>query len=383
MKKRILSIFGTRPEAIKMAPVILRLRDLPEVFETLVCVTAQHREMLDQMLELFRIQPDIDLNLIQENQELAALTETALREVTRVLKDLRPEFLLVQGDTTTAMATALAGFYEGIPVGHVEAGLRTWNPRNPFPEESNRRIITSVASTHFAPTRRAREALLREGCASQSVFLTGNTGVDALQMVLAENTLLPRPDREAARPASPGARGAGKTILVTVHRRENFGRPLHNICAALKTLARRNPGIEMVFPVHLNPNLRGPVLSALTGCEGIRLLTPLAYPELLRLLDRCTLVLTDSGGLQEEAPALGKPVLVLRRETERPEVIEAGVARLVETEEEKIVEAVEALLHDPELYRTMSGPANPFGDGRAAERIVEVLRTGSCAEWTA
>lgn len=371
--KKLLIVLGTRPEAIKLSPVLHCAKDLASDFETLVCVTSQHQEMLSPMLELFEIEPDVDLELMQENQELSPLTEATLSKVTRTLKKIRPDVVLVQGDTTTAMATALAGYYEKIPVGHVEAGLRTGNIYNPFPEEINRKVISTLSSYNFAPTRRARETLLREGCRAETVFLTGNTAVDALHMV----QKIGSPKNQ-----THDTRSLKHTILVTAHRRENFGEPLKKICSALKSLAKRNPDMEIVYPVHLNPNVKNVVYTLLSDTRGITLLEPLGYREFIDLLSRCFLVLTDSGGIQEEAPALGKPVLVMRKETERPEGIRAGVAKLVGTEVEDIVQSVKTLLEDREAYERMSKAANPYGDGHAAERIVEVLHRGKCSEWS-
>ncbi len=370
--KRILTVIGTRPEAIKMAPVLQELRRQAASFQPLVCVTSQHQEMLAPMLELFQIRPDVDLEIMQENQDLPFLTEMAVNRVTRTLRALQPEVLLVQGDTTTAMAAALAGYYEKVPVGHVEAGLRTQDRYNPFPEEINRRFISAMGTFHFAPTRRSRDALLSEGHSPDSVFLTGNTAVDALHMI-----------REMPTGESVGVKvhDTKRTILVTAHRRENFGDPLERICAALKKLVQRNPDVEIVYPVHLNPNVRDTVIPSLSTVEGIKLLEPMGYVDFIHLLERCHLVLTDSGGIQEEAPAFGKPVLVMREETERKEGIEAGITELVGTDDGRIVESVEKLLNDEQACGRMSGRANPYGDGQAARRIVDVLDRGTCTEW--
>jgi UDP-N-acetylglucosamine 2-epimerase (non-hydrolysing) len=365
--KKVLVIFGTRPEAIKMAPIVYQLRKLPFVFETIVCVSAQHRQMLDQVLDLFAIEPDIDLNLMEENQTLSSLTERTLREVTEVIRKIAPDVVLVQGDTTTAMSAALAAFYLTIPVGHVEAGLRTGDPHNPFPEEVNRRIISLVTDYHFAPTERSGNMLLREGVRVEKVFLTGNTIVDALQIIT----------KQLKKNSSSivGSNGR-RVILVTAHRRENFGEPLENICSALKTLVEKNPAVEIVYPVHLNPNVRSIVFRRLSGIERMHLIEPIGYFELIDMLSRCFMVLTDSGGIQEEAPSFGKPVLVLRNETERPEGVEAGVALLVGTQTDEIVRHAEHLLHSENLYRKMSGSVNPYGDGHAAERIASILNRG-------
>lgn len=354
---------GTRPEAIKLAPVIKRLQLHPEEIQSIVCVTAQHREMLDQVLDLFEIRPDCDLDLMSEGQTLHSLTASVITSVTSVLEELRPDVVLVQGDTTTAMVSALASFYKQIPVGHVEAGLRTDDRYNPFPEEINRRLVTELASLHFAPTHTAVNALLREGISRESIFLTGNTVVDALQYMVShlQPTDLKLPLR------------GDKLVLVTAHRRENFGRPIRNICAALQALAADNGDVDIVYPVHLNPNIQEPVYRLLSDCPGIHLLPPLDYMTFVSLMAKCYVVLTDSGGLQEEAPALGKPVLVLRTTTERPEAIEAGTAKLVGIETEDVIEQAEFILRDRDEYRRMATAVSPYGDGRAAERIVDVL----------
>ncbi len=363
---KVLVIFGTRPEAIKMAPVVKALRADPEHFRVVVCVSAQHRQMLDQVLALFAIQPDIDLDLMEENQTLEGLTVNAMRVVTETLKDVKPDVVLVQGDTTTAMVAALASFYQRIPVGHIEAGLRTGDIENPFPEEANRRIISIVATYHFAPTARAVEVLKREEIVTDRIFLTGNTVVDALQFIRTRGR-----DRKDWTSSLNGRR----LILVTAHRRENFGQPLRNICAALKAIARANPDVEIVYPVHLNPHVKEPVHQMLSGVERIHLIEPVEYDELVALMDRAFLVLTDSGGIQEEAPVLGRPVLVMRKETERPEGVEANVVKVVGTEQAEIVRETERLLKDRSAYDRMARAISPYGDGRAAERIVAILRS--------
>lgn len=366
---RVLSIFGTRPEAVKMAPVVQALSQT-EGIQSYVCVTAQHRQMLDQVLELFNIVPDIDLNLMRPNQSLAELTANILTHVEPVLKDLRPDWVLVQGDTTTVMTTALACYYNQIRVGHVEAGLRTHDKWQPFPEEINRRIAGVVADLHFAPTEHARQNLLKEGVADWRVVMTGNPVIDALNSIV-------------ERPAPPETQalleklkiGAGRElILVTAHRRENFGRPLEEICHALRNLAERySERVELVYPVHLNPNVQEPVNRLLGNIANITLLPPIDYLPLVHLLRRSTLVLTDSGGIQEEATALRKPTLVLRDVTERPEGVEAGVLRLVGTDPGRILGEACRLLEDPLAYNAMAHAVNPFGDGHAAERIARAL----------
>jgi UDP-N-acetylglucosamine 2-epimerase (non-hydrolysing) len=361
--KKILVVFGTRPEAIKMAPVIQALERDPEHFAVITCVTGQHREMLDEMLRTFEIRPQIDLGLMRPDQTLHDLTARAMSRIAEVLGVVRPHFTLVQGDTTTAMTAALASFYARIPVGHVEAGLRTSDRFNPFPEEINRRIIGTVADLHFAPTRSAARALLAEGVAPGSVFATGNTVIDALLMTAA------RTPRDSARRFSDRAR----YILVTAHRRESFGAPIRRICEALRQIAARHPDVGIVFPVHPNPKIRMHVRQLLQNVNGVRLVDPLSYVDLVACLRGAHLVLTDSGGIQEEAPALGKPVLVVRETTERPEAVEAGVARLVGTDVQRIVAGVEELLTVPEVHARMSRGTSVFGDGRASARIARAM----------
>jgi UDP-N-acetylglucosamine 2-epimerase (non-hydrolysing) len=364
---RVLSIFGTRPEAIKMAPVIKELQKHPYAIESIVCVTGQHREMLDQVLSLFDIEPDIDLNLMEPNQTLTSLTAKVLTRLTDVIIGVRSDIILSQGDTTTAMVASLASFYQKIPVGHVEAGLRTYDKYSPFPEEINRRLISVLATYNFAPTQKAVDALIAEGFPKEKIFLTGNTVVDALLTTVKKDCEL-----DLGFPSSNG-----KLILVTAHRRENFGEPFQNICKALKEIVIRNSEVEIVYPVHLNPNVRNTVFQMLSDKERIYLIEPLDYKKFAHLMNRCYLVLTDSGGIQEEASALGKPLLVLRNETERPEAVEAGVARTVGTDTEIIINETEKLLRDKDEYNRMSKAASPYGDGHAAERIVEVLLSKS------
>ncbi|GAB4477464.1 MAG: UDP-N-acetylglucosamine 2-epimerase (non-hydrolyzing) [Anaerolineae bacterium] len=363
-----LLVFGTRPEAVKMAPVIRALQDAGKI-DAVTCVTAQHREMLDQVLDWFHITPDYDLNLMQPNQSLEGLTARALQGISTVIDEVKPDVVLCQGDTTTAMVTALAGFYRRIPVGHVEAGLRTHDIYNPFPEEVNRRLISVVTSYHFAPTETARAALLSEGTRPETIYLTGNTVIDALRWTVAQ----PHPLDALSTAGIPLNRGDERLILVTAHRRESFGPDFEAICKALKQIAERNPTVRLIYPVHLNPNVQEPVYRILGDAERVHLIEPLAYPDFAHLMARAYLVITDSGGLQEEAPALGKPVLVMRRTTERPEAVEAGVARLVGTETAAIVEACEELLHNPEAYAAMANAISPFGDGHAAEYIAGIL----------
>lgn len=361
---KVLSIFGTRPEAIKMAPVVKELEKYSEKIKSIVCVTGQHRQMLDQVLSLFEIEPDIDLDLMEKEQTLSSLTSKAISALTHVINRVKPDISLVQGDTTTAMVASLASFYEKIPVAHVEAGLRTQNRYSPFPEEINRRLISVLATYNFAPTQTAVDALLAEGVPKESVFLTGNTVIDALLMII----------KKEYKPNVEFLLGSNRLILVTAHRRENFGRPLENICKALLKIAHRNPEVEIVYPVHLNPNVQKVVYGILSNQKGIHLIEPLEYQDLVHLMNQSYLVLTDSGGIQEEAPALGKPVLVMRHETERPEGVEAGVAKVVGTECETIVSETERLLYDQEEYASMSKAINPYGDGLAAQRIVRIIK---------
>jgi len=359
----VLVVFGTRPEAVKMAPVIWALRDHPAL-DALVCVTGQHREMLDQVLDLFAIQPDRDLALMQEDQALADITAASLTTVASLLAEVLPDLVLVQGDTCSAMAAAMAAFFARVPVGHVEAGLRTWDLNNPYPEEMNRRVISTVGTLHFAPTAAARDALLSEGAPADRVYLTGNTVVDALKAVTERAA-------RAVPPVEPGRR----LLLVTAHRRENFGRPLEDICRALRAIADRHPEVDLVYPVHLNPNVREPVFRWLAGHPRIRLIDPLDYQTFVGYLARCYFVLSDSGGVQEEAPVLGKPVLVLRVETERPEGIAAGATRLVGTDPACIEAAADELLTDPAVYASMSQARSLYGDGHSGRRIVELCAT--------
>lgn len=361
-QKKILVVVGTRPEAIKMAPVILALKAAPWC-ECRVLATAQHRQMLDQVLNLFGIVPDIDLDMMRPNQSLPDLTARLIVELDRVLAAEAPDAVLVQGDTTTVMTAAMACFYRRIPVGHVEAGLRTGDMNNPFPEEMNRVVAGRLASWHFAPTESSQANLLREALPAERIHVTGNTVIDALLDVAARSD-------ECPVETTPFAR----LVLVTAHRRENFGEPLLNICAAIRSLAARFPDTLFVYPVHPNPNVRETVEKNLSGLDNVRLIAPLDYRPFVALMKRADLILTDSGGVQEEAPALGKPVLVLRRETERPEAVTAGVVKLVGTEEAAIVDAARQLLEDPVAYAQMAKGVSPYGDGHAAERIVAIMR---------
>lgn len=359
----VLSVFGTRPEAIKMAPVLQALGKEPSI-RSLVCVTAQHREMLDQVLSLFSIRPDHDLDLMREGQTLTEITTGALTRLEPYLAQTRPGLLLVQGDTTTTMAASLAAFYKRVPVAHVEAGLRTGDNQYPYPEEVNRRITTVIAEHHFAPTEGARNNLLREGVPDKRITVTGNTVIDALLGVVRL-----QPSRVPPLPL----RGQ-RIILVTAHRRENFGEPMGEIIGAIRDLAEEYPDVDLVYPVHRNPNVDGPVRAALRDVPGVHLIHPLEYKAFADLMAASTLILTDSGGIQEEAPSLGKPVLVLRDETERPEAVEAGVVRLVGPHRKAIVEAAAALLDDPRRYAAMATAVNPYGDGKAAGRITAKVK---------
>lgn len=356
---KILSVFGTRPETIKMAPILEKLKSFKGV-ESFVCVTAQHRQMLDQFMDLFKIKADFDLNIMKPGQTLTEITTAILTSLQLVLREVKPELLLVQGDTTSAMAGALAAFYEKIPVGHVEAGLRTGNIHMPWPEEMNRKLIGSMASIHFAPTLRSKNHLLLEGVHEAQVHITGNTVIDALHFTLKNQK---RPSFEFIDPRK-------KVILVTGHRRENFGEGFQSICKALKKIAQRDD-VQIVYPVHLNPNVQEPVKAILGGLKNVHLISPIDYISFVFLMEISYLILTDSGGVQEEAPSLGKPVLVMREVTERPEGLEAGTAKLVGTNEETIVKEVTNLLDDPKQYQRMAQAHNPFGDGHASEKIIQ------------
>jgi UDP-N-acetylglucosamine 2-epimerase (non-hydrolysing) len=364
--RKVLFVFGTRPEAIKLAPVILELRRRLE-FHVSVCVTAQHREMLDQVLETFDIRPDYDLDIMCPGQDLFQVTARSLTELEPLLRKEQPWMVLVEGDTTTVLATALAAFYLGIKVGHVEADLRTFDKRRPFPEEINRRLTTHLADLHFAPTESARRNLLAEQVPESSVFVTGNTVIDTLFLVRDRyGGHWPLPP--GVPPLAPGKR----LVLVTGHRRESFGQGFENICDALRQIAAR-PDVEIVYPVHLNPNVQEPVRRILGGLPNVRLIEPLSYVPFVGLMESSYLILTDSGGIQEEGPSLGKPVLVMREVTERPEAVEAGTVRLVGTEVKAVVDGVWELLDNRELYERMSRAHNPYGDGLASKRIADIL----------
>ncbi|MEM4949621.1 MAG: UDP-N-acetylglucosamine 2-epimerase (non-hydrolyzing) [Candidatus Jordarchaeales archaeon] len=364
---KVLTVFGTRPEAIKLAPVLQEFKRHPELVSR-VCVTAQHREMLDPFLKIFDIHPDYDLDIMQPNQTLFDITIRALDGLKRVLEAEQPDFLLVQGDTTSAFAAALAAFYLKIPIGHVEAGLRTFDKYHPYPEEINRRLISHLADLHFTPTLRAQANLLAEGIPPNKIFVTGNTVVDAILLIL-ERTK----DLNLLPPGLSKLSSNRKLILVTAHRRESFGQGLESICLALRRIVEEAPDVEIVYPLHMNPNVRTVVTKVLKGVERVHLLEPMDYVAFVHLMARSYLILTDSGGIQEEAPTLKKPVLVLRETTERPEVLEVGAAKLVGTDPQKIVKETLRLLRDFKEYERMACAGNPFGDGRAAQRIAEIL----------
>ena len=362
---RVMTIFGTRPEAIKMAPLALELSRRPQI-DALCCVTAQHRQMLDSVLDIFRLVPDFDLNIMEPRQTLSTITSKCLLGMEEVLEQARPDLVLVHGDTSTTFAGALAAFYHRVPVGHVEAGLRTYDKYSPYPEEMNRRMVSAIADLHFCPTPSNRDNLAREGI-EQGVFLTGNTVIDALQTTVVKDFHF-----------SEGVLNDldyvnRKVILVTCHRRENYGTPMAHIMTALRRVADAFPDVELVYPVHLSPVVQEAAHQYLDGHPRIHLIAPLAVDEMHNLMARCPLVMTDSGGLQEEAPARGKPVLVLRRETERPEAVAAGTVQLAGTEEELIFQMASRLLTDPAAYAAMAHAANPYGDGRACGRIADAI----------
>ena len=382
--KKIMLVFGTRPEAIKMAPLVKEFQKYPDMFQTLVCVTGQHREMLDQVLRIFDIVPDYDLNIMKQGQDLYDVTSRVLLGMREVLSSSHPDLVLVHGDTTTSTAAALAAFYQQIPVGHVEAGLRTHNAYSPWPEEMNRQITTRIASYHFAPTSLSRQNLLSEGIADEAITVTGNTVIDALRWVVGKieedmtlNEGLERVLKYSGYDASRLSSDR-KLVLITGHRRENFGEGFINICSAIKELALKYPDVDFVYPMHLNPNVRQPIREVLgediSALGNIFLIEPLEYLSFVYLMKLSSIVLTDSGGIQEEAPGLGKPVLVMRDTTERPEALEAGTVKLVGTDRTKIVTELSRLLDDPSTYEKMSKAINPYGDGAACGRIVERFR---------
>ena len=382
--KTVMLVFGTRPEAIKMAPLVKAFQAASDSFRTLVCVTGQHREMLDQVLHIFDIQPDYDLNIMKQGQDLYDVTSRVLLGLREVLKEARPDIVLVHGDTTTSTAAALAAFYAQIPVGHVEAGLRTHNIYSPWPEEMNRQLTGRMATWHFAPTPLSRQNLLAENVAESQITVTGNTVIDALYWVVDkikhDDTLAQQLDAELQRAGYDVQRLADgrKLVLITGHRRENFGDGFIHMCTAIKDLTQRYPQVDFVYPMHLNPNVRKPIHEVfgqnLTGLGNMFFIEPLEYLSFVHLMEKSHIVLTDSGGIQEEAPGLGKPVLVMRDTTERPEALTAGTVKLVGTDYDKIVSAVSTLLDDEAAYAAMSHAVNPYGDGKACGRIVDTLK---------
>lgn len=380
---KVMLVFGTRPEAIKMAPLVKEFQKYPEKFETIVCVTGQHREMLDQVLHIFEIVPDYDLNIMKQGQDLYDVTARVLMGMRDVLKEAQPDVVLVHGDTTTSMAAALAAFYQQIPVGHVEAGLRTHNIYSPWPEEMNRQITGRIATYHFAPTPLSKQNLLAEGVKEEHIYVTGNTVIDALYMIVDKikknkeldtelEGLLKRAGYDVNRLA-----GEKKLVLITGHRRENFGVGFIHMCTAIKDLTQKYPDVDFVYPMHLNPNVRKPIHEVfgedLSNLGNMFFIEPLEYLSFVYLMEKSTIVLTDSGGIQEEAPGLGKPVLVMRDTTERPEALEAGTVKLVGTDYDKIVVEVSTLLDNQEYYEKMSKAVNPYGDGLACNRIIKIL----------
>lgn len=381
--KKIMLVFGTRPEAIKMAPLVKEFQKLPEYFETIVCVTGQHREMLDQVLHIFEIKPDYDLNIMKQGQDLYDVTARVLTGMREVLKEAQPDVVLVHGDTTTSTAAALAAFYQQIPVGHVEAGLRTHNIYSPWPEEMNRQITGRIATYHFAPTPLSRQNLLAEGVKEEQITVTGNTVIDALYMVVdkikrdkALDAELEALLKNAGYDVNRLANGK-KLVLITGHRRENFGDGFIHMCTAIKDLTKKYPDVDFVYPMHLNPNVRKPIHEVfgedLSNLGNMFFIEPLEYLSFVYLMEKSNIVLTDSGGIQEEAPGLGKPVLVMRDTTERPEALSAGTVKLVGTNYDRIIDQVSQLLTDEEYYNGMSHAVNPYGDGKACQRICDVL----------
>lgn len=379
--RKILIVFGTRPEAIKLAPVIHKLRSGNGHWNSVVCVTAQHREMLDQVLNIFDISPQHDLDLMKRNQDLFDITSGALSGLREIMLKEKPDLILLQGDTTTAFAAGLSAYYLKIPIAHVEAGLRTYNKYSPFPEEKNRHLLSVLADYHFAPTEWSRSNLRNEGIQEERIWVTGNTVIDALFYIVNRQNDRENTDRfqsffkEKWNIDVPGKSSSEKLLLVTGHRRENFGEGFRNICNALKQIAQERKDVRIVYPVHLNPNVQEAVNAVLRGIPNISLIDPLEYEPFIFLMNQSYLILTDSGGVQEEAPSLGKPVLVMRNTTERPEGIEAGTVKLVGTDKKTIVDNALSLINDPSTYDKMSKAVNPYGDGKAAERIVEIINS--------
>ena len=376
MLKKVLVVFGTRPEAIKMAPLVKVLKS-DKYFDMRVCVTAQHREMLDQVLDIFHIKPDYDLNIMRSGQDLYDITSSVLLSMRDILDDFSPDIVLVHGDTTTSSTTALAAFYKKIQIGHVEAGLRTNNIFSPWPEEANRQITGVLANYHFAPTRSSKENLLKENKNANTIKVTGNTVIDALFWTLEEIKHTPGLQKriiENFKKSGVDFKKTKKIILVTGHRRENFGQGFINICKALKNLALQNSDVIIIYPVHLNPHVQQPVKEILSNIDNIKLIRPLEYESFVYLMEQSYFIITDSGGIQEEAPSLGKPVLIMRDTTERPEALQAGTVKLVGTDLEKIVTEAQKLLDDKNIYESMSKAENPYGDGKASQKIVEFLK---------
>jgi len=376
LNKKVLIVFGTRPEAIKMAPLVKEFQKYPDTFETKVCVTAQHREMLDQVLELFEITPDYDLDIMKTGQDLYDVTSSVLLGMKNVLTEYKPDVVFVHGDTSTTFAASLAAFYQQIKVAHIEAGLRTGNIYSPWPEEANRKLTSQITTYYFAPTATSKENLLLENVNEKDILVTGNTVIDALFLALdkikTDRTLEAQIISTLTElyPFSSERR----TILVTGHRRENHGQGFINICTALKEIAVNNPEIDIVYPVHLNPNVQKPVLALLSDIENIYLIKPLQYEQFIYMMEKSFFIITDSGGVQEEAPSLGKPVLVMRDTTERPEAVNAGTVKLVGTDTQLIIQEAQTLLDNKAVYKTMSQASNPYGDGHACEKVVDVLR---------
>ncbi|KUO68028.1 MAG: UDP-N-acetyl glucosamine 2-epimerase [Lutibacter sp. BRH_c52] len=366
-----LIVFGTRPEAIKMAPLVKAFQKETGIFETRVCVTAQHREMLDQVLEFFEITPNYDMDLMKPNQNLYSLTGDIINGLKPILEEFKPDYVYVHGDTTTTMASSIAAFYSGAKVCHVEAGLRTHNKLSPFPEEMNRQITGRITDIHFAPTKASKENLLLENIKSEAIVVTGNTVIDALLHSVSKVDTIEDAEIEMLKTTIDSSK---KLILVTGHRRENHGQGFINICSALKQIALENPNTQIIYPVHLNPNVQKPVYELLEDVKNIQLMAPLSYPAFVWLMNKSYLIITDSGGVQEEAPSLGKPVLVMRDTTERPEAVDAGTVILVGTDTDKIVAETSKLLNESELYNKMSALHNPYGDGKACERIIEHIK---------
>ncbi len=377
--KKILIVFGTRPEAIKMAPLIEELKNNKNVFETKICVTGQHREMLDQVLRFFEIIPDYDLNIMKADQDLNSIASDILLKIKPIFNDFAPDLVLVHGDTATTFSTSLAAYYQKIKIGHVEAGLRTGNMYSPWPEEGNRSLTGVLSYYHFAPTENSRNNLIREGVHEDAIHVTGNTVIDALKIVIKriENDSILRSSIEERIIESGFKELESKFILVTGHRRENFGEGFINICESLRLLAKNNPDLNIVYPVHLNPNVRDPVMDFLSEIKNIKLVEPFQYEEFIYLMSRSFLILTDSGGIQEEAPSLGKPVLVMRDITERPEAISAGTVKLVGSDKENITSEVQKLLDDKNEYNKMCKAINPYGDGKSSKRIIDIIKINS------